>query len=150
MYIGLLHLHSFLRYVLLALLIITIVKSFSGWFGKKSYSAADNKLSLFTMIAAHTQLLLGIILYSISEKVSEGWSDFAAAMKEPVLRFWTVEHISGMLIAITLITIGRITSKKSIKDISKHKKVALYFLCALLLILVSIPWPFSTVPASWF
>ena len=150
MYTGLLHTHSFFRWVVLTLLLITIIKALSGWFGKSSYSPGDNKLNLFTMIAAHIQLLVGIVLYFISDLIRAGWSDFGAAMKEPLLRFWTIEHNLGMVIAITLITLGRMSLKKTPDDISKHKKTALYFLFGLLTILISIPWPFSTVPRPWF
>lgn len=102
------------------------------------------------MIALHIQLVLGIVLYFISDLVRAGWSDFGAAMKEPMLRFWAVEHNLGMLIAITLITLGRISLKKTPADVSKHKKTALYFLFGLLIILISIPWPFSTVSRPLF
>ena len=150
MYKGLLDLHSLLRYIALLLLIITIIKSFSGWLGKKPYETLDNKLSLFTLISTHLQLLIGLVLYFISPMVQAGLSNMGMAMKDPVLRFWTVEHISLMIVAIALITIGRISSKKATDSIVKHKKTALFFLVGLLLILVSIPWPFSKVAREWF
>lgn len=150
MYTGLLHTHSFLRWIVLILLVVTVIKAFAGWLGKKTYAPADNKLSLFTMIAVHTQFLVGLVLYFISDLVKAGWSDFGAAMKEPMLRFWTIEHNLGMLVAIALITIGRISLKKTPDDILKYKKTALYFFFGLLIILISIPWPFSTVPRPLF
>lgn len=150
MFTGLLHTHSFFRWVVIVLLLVTITKAFWGWIGKKTYSSADNKLSLFTMIAVHLQLVLGIILYFISDWVRAGWSDFGAAMKEPLLRFWTIEHNLGMVIAITLITLGRMSMKKTTESISKHKKIALYFLFGAIIIFISIPWPFSSVSRPWF
>lgn len=150
MYTGLLHTHSFLRWIVLVLLVVATIKALSGWLGKKPYSAADNRLSLFTMIAVHLQLVAGTVLYFISDLVRAGWSDFGAAMKEPMLRFWAVEHNAGMLIAIILITLGRIKAKKTSEDISRHKKTALFFLFGLLIILISIPWPFSAVSRPLF
>jgi hypothetical protein len=55
-------LHSILRWIILLLLFASIVKSYSGWQGKKVFSDGDRKLWLFTMIAAHTTLLIGLVL----------------------------------------------------------------------------------------
>lgn len=150
MYTGLLHLHSALRYVVLALLIITIAKAFIGWFGKKDYTTGDNKLSLFTFISAHTQLLIGLILFGISPVVKAGMADMATAMKDPIMRFWTVEHALSMVVAIAIITLGRIMSKKGTTDAAKHRRIAIYYLLALILIFSAIPWPFSAVARPWF
>ena len=150
MYSILLDLHSLLRYVALLLLIITVIKAFSGWLEKKQYTSLDNKLSLFTLIAMHLQLVIGLLLYFISPIVQAGISDMVVAMKNPELRFWTVEHISLMIVAIALITVGRIVSKKTTDSVIKHKKTAIFFLLGLLLILVSIPWPFTKIARAWF
>lgn len=146
---GLLHTHNLLRYILLILILISIIKSLSGWFGKKSYTGGDRKLTLFTMISAHLQLVLGLILYFVSPNVKAGLADMGTAMKDPGLRFWTVEHIAMMLIAITLITFGNVLSKKGKTDEAKHKRVAIFFLLALIVIFVAIPWPWSTVAREW-
>lgn len=123
-----------------------------GWLNKSNYSKLDNKLSLFSVIISHIQLIIGFILYFISPIVSAGLTDIGAAMKEPQLRFWTIEHISVMILAIVLITLGRSLSKRAADDIDKHKKVALFFGFGLLLILMRIPWPFMQIGEGrgWF
>ncbi len=150
MYDILLPLHSLLRYVILILLVITIIKSFIGWFGGKTYTNGDDKLSLFTFIGAHTQLLIGLIMYFMSDVVKVGLSDMGSAMKDPALRFWTVEHGLSMIVAIAIITLGRIMSKKGTTDAAKHRRIAIYYLLALVLIFSAIPWPFSAVARPWF
>ena len=72
----------------------------------------------------------------------QGWLSlpFAEAMKDSVSRFWKVEHLAGMIIAITLITIGRIRAKKLNEDLRKHKASVIYYAIALILIIGSIPW----------
>lgn len=134
MYTGLLHTHSLLRYVLLALLIVVIVKALIGWLAKKPFSGIDHKLSIGLVITAHLQLLLGLWLYFISPVVQfEG-----GVMKNANLRYWTVEHISMMLIAIVLITVSRSLSKRAPTDLGKFKRLAVWNGIALLLIVVSI------------
>ena len=150
MYTGLLHLHNLLRYVIVILLILAVVKSFIGWFGKKEYTAADNKISLFLLISAHLQLLIGLGLYFISPIVEAGMSNMAESMKNVELRFWTVEHIASMIIGIAIITLGRIMAKKGKSDNAKHRRQAIYFVLAMVLIFSSIPWPFSAVARPWF
>ncbi len=146
---GILHIHSILRYILLIFILLSIYKSFSGWFGKKQYLPGDKKVALFTLISAHLQLVVGLILYFISPTVKVGMANMGAAMKDPALRFWSVEHICMMLIAIILITVGYSTAKRAKNDETKHKRVAIFFLLALVVIFLAIPWPWSAVARGW-
>lgn len=150
MYIGLMHLHSFLRWVVLILIIVATARAFFGWFGKKEFSPIDKKISLFTMISAHIQLLVGLVLYFVSPVVKSGWLEPAKAMRDKDLRFWTVEHIAAMVLAIALVTVGHIMAKKADEASKKHRRIAVYFLLALILIFYAIPWPFSEVSRGWF
>jgi len=145
MYNGLLHMHSGLRWVVLVLLIAAIYNAFSK---KKSgaWTAKDKKITLFAMVFTHIQLLAGLALYFTSEKVQfvEGF------MKNPVYRFYAVEHVTLMLIAIALITVGYSKAKRAASDTKKFGAVATFYLIGLILILASIPWPFRNLGAGWF
>jgi uncharacterized membrane protein len=134
MYTGLLHTHSALRYVVLILLIVVIIQALMGWLNRKPYSALDNRMGLFLFIATHTQLLVGLILYFVSPFVQFS----GAAMKDPSTRYWLVEHNTAMLIAIVLITLARTTSKKMQDSTAKHKRMFIFNLIALIIILVTI------------
>lgn len=135
-YTMLKHLHSGWRYVVLALLIITVISAFAGWFGKNNYTNGNRKLNLFAMISMHIQLLIGLALYFMSPKVNLG--DFGAAMKNTMSRYWTVEHALMMIIAIVLITIGHSRSKKAGSGVNKHKAVAIFYTLSLIVVLVAI------------
>jgi hypothetical protein len=137
-------LHSILRWVILVLLIVAIIKSYSGMTAGRSFSEGDRKVGLFLMIVAHTTLLAGLILWLIGPLGLADIRDFGfgAVMKDRILRYYAVEHFAGMLIAIVLITIGRGVAKKSIPDAAKFKRSFWLFLVALIIILVTIPWPF--------
>lgn len=144
---GLIHAHSGLRWVLLILLVIATINALYKWFSPRNFTATDAKLNLFTFIFAHTQLLLGGILYFMSDKVKfEG-----DVMGNAALRFFTVEHSSMMILAIILISVGHIKAKKKENDLAKFKTTAIAFLIALVLILAAIPWPFREgLNAGWF
>ncbi|MCC7331347.1 MAG: hypothetical protein IT232_01955 [Flavobacteriales bacterium] len=131
MYNGMLHAHSGFRWLVIAILVIAIVKSLIGLLGKKEYDKTDNLIALLLLSFTHLQLIFGIIMYMVSPKII----GMGEAMKNPELRFWVVEHGFSMLIAIALITIGRVVSKKAATSEIKFKKSVMYYSLAFILIL---------------
>ena len=142
MYIGLLHLHNLLRWILLLLLVIAIVRHLSGMMSKRAVNGGDRKIDLFLMISAHTQLVIGLYQWFVGGFGLKSIQNngFGVVMKNAVLRFWAIEHIFGMLVAIIFITIGRGAVKRS-SDAGIHKKAFWFFLLALIIIMATIPWP---------
>jgi hypothetical protein len=134
-------LHSYLRWILLILLLASIFKALSGLNGRKTLTAGDKKIWLFTMITAHITLLIGLILLFVGRIGFTNIPEGVSVMKDATYRFYLVEHPLMMLIAIVFITIGRGQAKKSIPDAVKYKKAFWFFLLALILILAAIPWP---------
>jgi uncharacterized membrane protein len=134
MYKFLLDTHSSIRYVVLALLLIVILKSLMGWLGKKPFTSADNKLALFLLISSHIQLLVGLFLYSQSAFVQFN----SSTMKDKMTRYWSVEHITMMIIAIILITAAKSSLKRLTTDESKHKRLFIFNTIALIIVIVSI------------
>lgn len=148
------HLHSILRWVILILLLITIVTSFNGMRKNADYLAQNKKFALWTLIAAHLQFVIGLIQY-----IAGPWgikniqnNGMGTVMKDSFARFFAMEHILMMTIAIALITIGYSSAKRTLAPRKKHKKIFIFFLIALLLILAAIPWPFRPgfESAGWF
>ena len=145
LYLGFQHLHSVLRWAVLILLVLAIVRAFQKRSGGTVYPGKD-KMALYALIATHTQLLLGLVLYLwLSPLV-----DFDGDMSNRVTRFYTAEHITGMLIAIALITIGYARAKRQAEMNKGWKTIGIFYLLGLVLILVNIPWPFRDLGAGWF
>ena len=140
------HAHSGWRWVVLALLIYAIFNAFTKWRSGQSFEDKDRKTNLFAMVSVHIQLLLGFVLYFMSPSVQFS----SATMKDSMLRFFTVEHLVMMLIAVILITIGNSMSKKALEDTIKFKKTFTYYLIGLIIILAGIPWPFRGFGNGWF
>ncbi len=149
---GLLHLHSFLRWVILILLLVALYKSFAD--RHKAFTAGHKKTGLFLMICCDIMLLVGLYQWFTGPWGLKSIQDngMSAVMKNSVLRFFAVEHISAMIIAIVLVHMGYSYSKKNVADSMKHKRILLLFGLALLIILISIPWPFRLVGTgrAWF
>ena len=134
--------HSILRWAVLILGLWAVLSALLAIISKRKYGSSDNKVSLFFMISCDIQLLMGLILYFTGmwfEKVKAG---MGAVMKDPVERFFAVEHALMMIIAWLLVHIGRSMVKRADTDAQKHKRTLIYFGIALIIIIVMIPWSF--------
>ncbi len=141
MYTRLLHSHNGLRWLVLLALLVAIVLAFSGWFGKRDWEKRDKLSGLFLVVFMDLQFLIGIILYAFVSPITKAaFNDFGSAMSNADLRFYAVEHILMMVIALVLVHIGRAKSKKDIAHWKRHKSAAIFYTLSLLLILAAIPW----------
>lgn len=139
MYTGLKHTHYALMIILIILLLFTVARFFMNSRTGQKFGKFEDKQSLFTLIAAHTQMVLGLSLYFIGPW-SSSLSNMGEIMKDATSRLLVIEHPLTMLIAIVLITIGRAKAKRKETDSSKFSTTAIFYGIALVLILVRIPW----------
>lgn len=139
---GLLHLHNLLRWVILILLVVSIIKAYQAKSNPDLFPAGKKPIWLFTLIASHITLLLGLYQWGwgrygyFTTTLPEGTS----IMKDTFYRFYLVEHPVGMILAIILITLAYGAGKKA-----NYSKTFRFFLIALIIILLSIPWPFREI-----
>jgi heme A synthase len=143
---ALIHAHSGLRWLALGLLVFAIVNAILKLKSGK-YEKSDKMLNLFAMVMLHIQVTIGIIVSFTSGKISyaEGW------MKNPQYRFFGMEHILLMVIAVTLATIGRKKAEKALEPAKKHKTILVWYMIVLTIIFLGIPWPFrAALGGSWF
>lgn len=136
---ALLNVHSYFAYAALAMLVLAVINAILGLTSKKLFTDKDLRISLFTMIICHIQLLVGLIVYFVSEK---GFQAFAieGAMKNSELRLTMLEHPLINIIALALITIGWSKHKKEESNNGKFKKIAIFYTLGLVLILLRLPW----------
>lgn len=145
MYNGILHAHSGMRWVALIAVLVAIFVAFANYKTDK-FSKGHKTAYLLALIFMHIQLVLGLFLYFISPKVLFG----EMTMSNDVVRFFTVEHISLMLLSIVLITVGYSRSKRAATFRGKHSAIAVFYTLALVILLLGIPWPFRGLGAHWF
>lgn len=139
MYTGIKHLHAFLPYFLIAGLLASSLIFFSKRFANREFSKMDKVLALVTLIFAHVQFLVGLILYFISP-ITKAARASGEMMSNPTYRFYAVEHVTVMVIAIVLITIGYSRAKRATTSRKKFGTLGLCYLLALILVLSRIPW----------
>lgn len=141
MYTGLLHTHNLFRWLVLIFAVLAIGFAFAGWIGKRDWKKADNLLGVLLTISVDIQLVVGLVLYLfVSPVTKSAFADFGAAMKNADLRFYAVEHILMMIIALVIIHIGRSKSKKAKITSRKHRSAAIFYTLGLIIILAAIPW----------
>ncbi|MFM7677937.1 MAG: hypothetical protein ACKO83_03695, partial [Roseiflexaceae bacterium] len=121
--------------------VLVIVQAFRGWSGGVAWDATKARFASWFVNTTSIQLVLGLVLYGFLSPVTlQAFSDMGGAMKDSVTRFWAVEHMSVMLVAVALAHIGAGRVKKAADDQAKHRAAAIFFTIAIVLILVSIPW----------
>lgn len=141
MYLTFTQVHHYLSWMVLIVLLYAVAKAWIGFITNKNWSGNDNLAGLVMLIAVDVQVLTGIILYGfLSPLTKTAFADFGAAMKNEMLRFYAVEHIMVMLIALVILHIGRKKVKKATQAKVKHKLAALFYTAGLVLILSRIPW----------
>lgn len=138
----LISLHSYWAYIVLFILVIAVINALAGWTGNKEYQPKDFRISLFTLIVTHLQLLIGFVVYFTSPLglKSITANGMGTVMKDSLLRLFAVEHITVMIIAVILITVGYSKHKKKLVSKPKFKTLTIFYGLALLLVLSRIPW----------
>lgn len=138
MYTGFQHLHSYFAYIVIAVIAVVFLYALVNFFKKKPFTEGFRKISLVGLIAAHLQLLFGLVLYFISPM---GLSNFSGeAMGDSMARLMMLEHPLMMVVGIILITVGYSKAKSEDDDAGRYKKILIYYGLGLFLILVRIPW----------
>ena len=133
--------HSYWAYLVLIVLILAVLNALYKSFSGKEYEAKDFRISLFTLIVSHIQLLMGVLLYFVSPRLDLfGELGMGGVMKDAISRLYLVEHPLINILAVVLITVGYSKHKKKLTSQSKLKMVAIFYTIALVLFLSRIPW----------
>jgi hypothetical protein len=135
MYELILTAHSWLRWAAL----IAGVMAFA--MAAVSHNRAD-RWGLILVIALDVQFLLGFALYLVlSPNTQAIFADFGAAMRDPVARFWAVEHVSLMLFAVVMAHVGRVLARKAKSPAAKRKRLLVCFALSTVAMIAATPWP---------
>ena len=136
MYTIVLIAHNWIRWVAL---VATIGAAFAAF--RKS-DAMSERWAMIAMMTIDTQMLLGLLLYlALSPNMAAIMNNFGGAMKDPVARFWAVEHVSAMFLAVILAHAGRVLARKATTPEAKRMRILIAFGLAALLMIIGMPWP---------
>jgi hypothetical protein len=140
LYTTVLLLHSWVRWAALALGGAATVAAIGG--NDAASTGRADRLGLFFMMVLDIQMLLGLLLYLVlSPFTTRALEDFGAAMRTPSLRFWAVDHAATMMIAVIVVHVGRVLSRKAAVPEAKRWRLVASAGLATLLMVIGTPWP---------
>ena len=127
--------HSWLRWVALIAGLMAVVMASTA-------SPRADRWGLILVIALDIQLLLGFALYLVlSPNTRAILGNFGAAMRDPVARFWAVEHVSLMLFAVVMAHLARVLARKAASPAAKRKRLLVCFALSTIAMIAATPWP---------
>jgi hypothetical protein len=153
--LGLLALHSLLRWLIIFLLLLNIIRSYISGNAQK-YTDRDVTWNFRLMLVMYINLAIGLYHYFFGE---HGFSffllnSFGEVVGSPFMRFWAIEHPFLILVAIGIITYSRkIAKTETVENTeSKHMKMGIFYIVVLVIVLLAIPWPFREMfkEYPWF
>jgi len=142
MYSSALWLHSLLRWAVLFTGLVAWLRAIGGKTAKRPWTPKDDLWGLLLTISVDMQMVIGLILYLFLSPITKmGVRNLAAAMQIDTVRYFTVEHLAGMIIGIALVHVGRVRIRKAADASRKHRLAMMFFGVALVVMIISIPWP---------
>ena len=148
-YAMVLTIHSLVRWVVVIAGIAAVIMAYAGWFGNRRWTSSTVRLNMLFTTFLDLNVLLGIFLYIILSPITRGaFQNMGDAMRDSNVRFFTVEHLLIMLVAVVVAHIGSSRAKKAADDKGKFKQAAIFFTIAMILIFLGIPWPFLSTGAG--
>ena len=136
-------LHSWLRWAVILTTLMTLVGALQARSAGRAWTPADRRSSAIFVGMIDLQVLLGLVLYVwLSPVTDAAFKDFKAAMHDPQLRFFAVEHITSMFIALIIAHTFSVLARRGKTPKQQHGRLALGAGLALLCFLVGMPWPF--------
>jgi hypothetical protein len=142
MHTAMLFAHSWLRWVIILLGLLAVARAVSGRASGRPWLASDASAGRFYTIALDVQMLFGLLLYFVfSDLLTVARADMGRAMSTPAIRFWLVEHLTGMLVAIALAHVGTARVRKATDATARFTQAALFYGLSLVAVLLASPWP---------
>lgn len=132
-------LHSLVRYGVLLSVLFAFLVNLRGWLMVRPILTGERMITILAMVLCHVQLVIGGILYAMNAQAIHK-ADAGVYQK-----FLRNEHIWSMLIAILLVTLGRMLSKRAKDEMAKQRLVAVFYGLGLFLMLWATPWPFTEI-----
>lgn len=145
MHPAFLHTHNALRWVVLLVGLLAIVRAAQGLKGDRPFAPA-RRVGVFFMVSLHVQLLIGLVLFVVSPLVQTAMANMKATMADAATRFFIAEHPTLMVIAVVVMTVGSIIAKNASDDAARHRKLLVFAVVTMLLLLAGIPWQRALVP----
>ena len=140
MYSAILTVHSYLRYAVLLLVLLVVLRYVAGLLSSRAWNDGDEGIGRWMIRVWDLQFLLGLVLYFLSPIVQFGFANFGEAMADAQLRQFLIEHPLLNVLAIGALHVGWIRAGKAADDRGRMVRALVFIAIAVVLVLLSIPW----------
>jgi hypothetical protein len=139
MYTAVLVIHNIFRWLVLIAAVFALVVSYSGWIQKREWGPSDRRAGTLFAVSLDIQLLLGLILY-----IAGGWysvfANFSEAMANSIMRFFGLEHLFYMVLAVIFAHVGSVHARKASESVGKFRRAAIWYSLVIIILIIAIPW----------
>ena len=131
--------HTLISMTFLIIAIWLFYRSIKGFYQNWTYDRLDKFLAYAFIVNLYLQLIFGFFLMA-SPAIIPGQEVVSQdiTMKLATRRFWPMEHIVLMLFALFIANLGLIFSNSAQVDKEKYRKVTVYYVLAVVLIILSL------------
>jgi hypothetical protein len=141
MYPFVLGLHNVLRWLVLLSAVYTLALLIPGLNGKRVWGRRERVAASSYTGFMYLQLIIGLALYiGVSPYMRGILDNFGAALKTSQTRFFAVEHVTGMLLAVLFAHLGNLLYRRRDTDQGRYRTATLLFSLSVLCVLALIPW----------
>lgn len=140
-YIWMLSLHNVLRWVVVLLAVLVLVRMFGGLLARRGWLEMDGKVGRWFTISMDVQLLVGLVLYLVlSPLTTSAFGNMGEVMGNSALRFFVVEHSFLMVLAVVFAHVGTSLVRRAATDQARFRRGAIWYSLAILSVVAAIPW----------
>ncbi len=132
--------HNIVRWLVLAAGVWAVIRAWRGWRGRSVWSVSDAAAVRLFVNALSLQFVIGVILYAVSPLIRQGFGDMGAAMRTASVRYFMVEHVAMMLVAIAFGHIGAAKVRKAGSDSARFQTATIWMGLALAAAAGFVPW----------
>lgn len=146
MYPTVLGLHNLVRWLVLLAGLWAVVVTWRGWLARGAWTASESRATKAFVGALDLQFTLGLVLYFISPLTRAAFSDMGAAMRDAPVRYFVVEHVFVMVLAVAVAHVGAAKVKKAGTDAERFQRAAVWLGIAFAAVAGFVPWARPLVP----
>jgi hypothetical protein len=141
-------LHNVLRWLVILVGIVALLRSIRGVIGNAAWTRRESlSLSAYAQTIS-LQMLVGLFVYFVLSPVGvRALGDMRTAMRDAEIRFFAVEHPLVMLLAVALAHIAVARTRKATTDAARYRSAAILLTLSLLLVLARMPWARPLIPS---
>jgi hypothetical protein len=148
MYPYVLGLHNIVRWIVLIAGAWSVFLVWRGWLQRRQWTDAEARATRAFLGALDLQFLLGLLLFAVFSPITrQGFHDLGAAMSDPPLRYFLLEHPVIMLVAVASAHIGAVQVRRAAADAERFQRASILYGLSLAAVAGFIPWARPLIPS---